>query len=551
MSKRTRTAWYRASVSLGVILALLVAPFSPTSRALEAPCPEHEARLRGGFKHAVARTRGLLRGLLRLLKAFLILLLLAWMLANSLSFKDLFRETPCTEVLAASSTTLSKPSNRARNTPDLEHPFLKTLHQDPTVQRYRLFFDLVDEIAPPPNPHKRGPKKGKNTDLVYLKAYPVQLNEPLRFFTQLRRFLVERPALVAWMGFVLKGYTPQYGFDPQLTVVSAHQFSQKLRLAKENQAKGLFLQTVLILKALGVLTGNVSCDTAEVHADIKENNPKQFVKDRFDKKNIPNAAPSARLGAKPTHQKDPHTGKKKVRYFWGWKSAILAEKNRPFGVEVCVAETTKPADTADVKFALPLLKAYREQVQIFVRRFLADAAFDAWYVYQDVFGEKDDPQHGQAYIPINPRGQGPKPTQFGPHGGVIAPCGKEMKPESAWFDKTKGYHRRRDRCPYTQAQRKKGSVSCPCNHPQFRSKRGCTKTVNLDDPLQLRFALNRASKQFKQVFKERTTVERLFAHANQAAFQHPNVRDGHAVAQLKTLTYTLINLKAILKVRAA
>jgi hypothetical protein len=555
MSRKTRLGLYRTSVSLWVILALLFAPFSSDPSALEAPCSEPEASLRGRrLRKGLRRAGGLLRSLLYLLKACLILLLLAWMLAHTRSLKDLLREVvawPAPNARTARPTTPCQPAKTPRTTPDLQHPFLQALHQDPTVQRYQATFDLIDEIGPPPNPHKRGPKKDKNTDLVYLKAYLVKLNEPLRFFTHLRTFLVERPALVAYMGFVLKGYTPQYGFDPQRTVVSAHQFSQKLRTGKENRAKALFLQTVLILKALGVLTGNVSCDTAEVHAPIKENNPKQYVKDRFDKENIPNAAPSARLGVKPTHEKDPHTGKKKVRYFWGWKSAILAEKNRRFGVEVCGAETTKPANSADVNFALPLLKAYRQHTKVFVQRFLADAAFDAWDIYQDVFGDKDDPQHGQAYIPINPRGHDPKPNQVGPHGGIIAPCGKEMKPESAWFDKSKGYHRRRDQCPYTQTQRQKGTVSCPCNHPQVHSKRGCTRTINLDDPQKLRFALNRQSKEFKQAFKERTTVERLFAHANQANFEHPNVRDGHAVAQLNTLTYTLINLKAILKVRAA
>ena len=114
MSKRTRLGLERASVSLWIILALLFAPFSPTPSVLEAPCPEHEARLRGeGFKKAGARTRGLLRGLLRLLKAFLILLILAWILANTFSFKDLFRETPCAEVLAASPNLLL---SRKRNT---------------------------------------------------------------------------------------------------------------------------------------------------------------------------------------------------------------------------------------------------------------------------------------------------------------------------------------------------------------------------------------------------------------------------------------------------
>lgn len=175
MTKRTRIAGYRGGLTLWIILALLAAPFSPTASFLEAPCPEHEAcPLRGRwFKKGVARAQGLWGCLIQGLKAFLILLILAWLLANALSFKDLLRGVPfspppCSD--AASSTAPSQPSNTPRTTPDWEHPFLKTIHQDPTVQRYRPLFDLVDELAPPPNPHKRGPKKGKNADLVYRSA---------------------------------------------------------------------------------------------------------------------------------------------------------------------------------------------------------------------------------------------------------------------------------------------------------------------------------------------------------------------------------------------
>ena len=169
MSKRTHLGLERASVSLWIILALLFAPFSPTPSVLEAPCPEHEASLRGRrFKKGLLRAGGLLRGLLQLLKAFLLLLLLAWMLAHTHSLKDLLRKAStwaAPNARTAFSTTPFQPSHTPRATPDLEHPFLQTLHQDPTVQRYRTLFERVDDIAPPPHPHKRGPKKGKNTDL--------------------------------------------------------------------------------------------------------------------------------------------------------------------------------------------------------------------------------------------------------------------------------------------------------------------------------------------------------------------------------------------------
>ena len=122
MSKRTRLGLERASVSLWGILALLVAPFSPTPSPLEAPCPEHEASLRGRrLKKGLLRAGGLLRGLLQLLKAFLILLLLAWRLTHHHSLKDLLRNAsalPAPNSLTAFSTTTFHHATPLRTTPD-------------------------------------------------------------------------------------------------------------------------------------------------------------------------------------------------------------------------------------------------------------------------------------------------------------------------------------------------------------------------------------------------------------------------------------------------
>jgi hypothetical protein len=45
-------------------------------------------------------------------------------------------------------------------------------------------------------------------------------------------------------------------------------------------------------------------DAAEIIAQVKENNPKQFVSNRFNKHNIPQVNKDARLGLKPSSNKN-------------------------------------------------------------------------------------------------------------------------------------------------------------------------------------------------------------------------------------------------------
>ena len=62
----------------------------------------------------------------------------------------------------------------------------------------------------------------------------------------------------------------------------------------------------------------LSIDTCPVKANVKKNNLKTNVKNRFDKKRIPKGDPDARLGAYAIF-----TGKdKRVQYFWATETIL-------------------------------------------------------------------------------------------------------------------------------------------------------------------------------------------------------------------------------------
>jgi hypothetical protein len=64
-----------------------------------------------------------------------------------------------------------------------------------------------------------------------------------------------------------------------------------------------------------------------------------------------------------------------------------------------------------------------------------------------------------------------------------------------WFDKQKGYHRLKATCPLvnpTTGKRKKKHANINCEILDSKPK-GCTRVINLDDPDNLRFAIDRQS----------------------------------------------------------
>ena len=61
----------------------------------------------------------------------------------------------------------------------------------------------------------------------------------------------------------------------------------------------------------------------------------------------------------------------------------------------------------------------------------------------------------------------------------------------------------------------------------------------------IRYQLDRESEQYKAIYKQRTAVERIFSQAVALGIERPKLRNQRAIANQNTLTYILINLRAI------
>ncbi len=107
------------------------------------------------------------------------------------------------------------------------------------------------------------------------------------------------------------------------------------------------------------------------------------VPERSDKKQQLSGDPDGKLGVKRSTNKelpDGQTEEKKER-LWGYGSGVAAAFVPDYG-DVVLAEYTQPFNEGDVTYFRSL---YRDVVRALPEpptHLAADAAFDAWYVYE-------------------------------------------------------------------------------------------------------------------------------------------------------------------------
>jgi len=424
---------------------------------------------------------------------------------------------------------------------ELDKSFLLEIELNEVVRKYQKIFSTFNfDVLPRRDPHKRGPKGHPLS--CYVKALLIGLEES-KPSEKLREFLLNHPHLVIFIGFVpVIDKAKRYGFDIEKTVPSGRHIRRMLRQIDNEHFKALLIDSVFKMMSLNIIQSKsicVSIDIKAIFAFVKENNLNTFVKDRFNKKNIPKGDKTCRLGVKrATNKLNSKKDDKKGQPFWGYKNGAVTVKT-PLG-EFTLFDLTTTGQVNDIKFFFPLIKPLFRIFKFHIISLFADAAFDAWYVYATI-----KEQNGQAFVPLNTRGHDISPSKFGPNGRHICDDNREMKNGGTWFDKGKGYYRRKDVCPILTKEAKQKGETCRCNHPKFQKGKGCIKTLNLNDPHQLRFQLDRSSKFFKDNYKNRTTSERVFSNVDNYDMKHPKVRNIHSVRNRNTLIHILINAKNI------
>jgi hypothetical protein len=92
-------------------------------------------------------------------------------------------------------------------------------------------------------------------------------------------------------------------------------------------------------------------------------------------------------------------------------------------------------------------------------------------------------------------------------------------------------------------------ASCPCNHANW-AKGGCVTTLPTSPGNRIRHELDRASDDFKRIYRQRTATERINSQALELGIERPYLRNGRSIANLNTLVYVLINLRTLHRIRS-
>jgi hypothetical protein len=438
---------------------------------------------------------------------------------------------------------------------------------DPVVQKYRaLLGDLpwsqfperpTDRAWPGPPPDPRAP---------FVAAYLIKLHEGKRYMSDLRRYLIEHPALVFWLGFArVPDLHAPHGWNVAATVPTRRHFSTVLRTLPNAALQFLLTATVAQLRATlpvdqqALFGDTIAGDTQALLGWVKENNPKQYIKDgRLDKTRQPAGDPDCKLGVKaranrgsadldvdapaPTTDGTPaprlQVG---VDILWGYASGIVVTR-LPDGTEVVLAERTRPFNESDPSYFHPLMAQVEQRLGRRPRFGTWDAAFDAHYVYT-YFHHAG----GFAAVPFNPgkRGRG---RQFAPDGAPLCAAGLAMPRLFTYQDRSALVPHEREKCGCPLLHPAPTGQPCPIADPHFVTG-GCTTTLATSVGARLRHQLDRTSAAYQQLYTQRTMVERINSQAAALDILRPKLRRGRAIANRNTLTYVLINLRALQRLR--
>jgi len=397
---------------------------------------------------------------------------------------------------------------------------------------------------------------------AFAAACLVKLDHQLATMGALRRYLVEHPALVWLLGFPLvRSQRYPWGLETGASLPTQRHLTRLLRTMPNPVLQGLLDSTVALLQAelspVGIRLGeSISLDTKHIIAWVQENNHKAYVNDRYNKDKQPKGDPDCRLGCKRRHnqrassQESPPTPSKNPQpadtvsvgeYYWGYASGVVATKVPGWG-EFVLAELTQPFDQPDVSYFFPLMADVERRLGFRPKYGAFDAAFDAFYVYQH-FHEAG----GFAAVPFSERG-GHKDRRFDAQGLPLCPAGLAMPLKYTFTDRSGLVEHEAGRygCPLLFPEA--NGQSCPVNHRRW-AKGGCVTTMATSVGARLRYQLDRDSQAYKQVYKQRTANERVNSQAVELGIERPKLRNGRAIANLNTLIYVLINLRALQRVR--
>ena len=386
----------------------------------------------------------------------------------------------------------------------------------PPRARYETLFDNLPEL--PAEHHRRGRPPVPRDAL--LKALIYRNIRGIDKLVELECELKNNPSIAEPLGL-----------DPLKAPPSDERFSEFLRTYPNGYFQSVRKALLHRLIAEGVITGTgIALDSCPIEAAVRENNLKTSTNNRYDKHQLLRGDTDARLGI-TIHFPNPF--QKKIHYFWGYRNHIINDLDS----ELPIAEMTVQAHKDEKKVGLSLLKQLHQDLSLPVKVVAGDANFDAEEILTYIIEE----MKAEAMIPRNPRNT--QNTPYTMKQGTVY-CQADLPMNRKGKMTVKGITYLQYRCPLHWSKDVIGHyLLCPAGHPKFFTQKGCNVLIRISPSIREKVAYG--SQRFKEVYKTRTSVERVFSRLLSLSMQKPSVRSFRAIRNHCTIAHITVLLVAL------
>jgi hypothetical protein len=321
------------------------------------------------------------------------------------------------------------------------------------------------------------------------------------------------------------------GFGLGYEAPSKERFSRFLRTSSHPDLQDIRFALVRQLMEEGVIAGrHLALDSCSIKANVKENNLKDPVPERFDKTRQLPGDPDARMGVLIHY---PQAFQRKIAWFWGYRNHILNDAVS----ELPLHERTLPANHDEKKQAVPLLREAREALALSPECVIGDANYDTEEILSYIFSE----MRAEPVIPRNRRNIPPAAFTV-KNGAVICPANLEMPRSGKMTVKGRTYVQYI--CPiHWRKKVRRQYLLCPASHPKFLSQKGCNYLVRLTPTVRDQIAYG--TQRFKLIYNQRTSVERIFSRLLAISMQRPTVIGLAATQNHCTIAHITVLLVAL------
>lgn len=384
---------------------------------------------------------------------------------------------------------------------------IRLFTSQPKAKFYDELFINLDLSCIPAHNSKTGRASYSNHAMIC--AFIVMKCEGFSQISDLHDFLSNNLIIAYYCGFDITRELPSYA-----------KFTRFIREFDKDLLQAVMQTQVLKAVDLTLIdTSFIALNATPVKANVSNNNPKSFRKNKFSKDEPPKADKDCSLGVQTASNQH---NEKNFELYWGYKNHILVDCIS--GLPIC--ELTTGANISDSSVTLEILKKANSFLSLAECSFLADKAYDVKAIYNTVH----DTYNGDCFIALNKRNtKNPKKLSSG---NILCEAGLAMNRDGKCRDN--GRTRQKYCCPFKNSK----TSCCPCNHKCWnngKKNRGCTKYVTVPDDYRL--SIDRQSIAFKSVYALRTEAERYNSRFKQAGCERVFVRNGNSTKNLNTIAH--------------